>query len=121
MPTFKVQSSPWYDNCEKCYFNTLTVSGKPDGALSSHVVRKIRPKLSPFEGFGTSCCEEEQCPFVIYKSPCDRMPICESEYGWLLEFLVDNGYTVDYDMTNMVNNGEYRNSRNRVLCFFRGP
>lgn len=121
MPLLRVQSIPWYDTCEKCYYNTLTVNAMPTGALAEHVIRKSRPKLSPFEGFQTACCEEDQCPLVIYKSPCDRRPICEGEYDWLLGFLVDNGYQVNYDMTNMINNGEYKNTRNRVLCFFTSP
>ena len=119
MGLYRVESMPWYDNCEKCYYNTLTVNAKPSGALSQHVVRKNRPKMSPFEGMGNSCCEEIQCPLVIYQTPYDKRPICEADYNWLLCFLVDNGYTVDYEMTNMINRGEYRNKRNRVLCFFR--
>lgn len=119
MGLYRIQSTPWYDNCEQCYFNTLTINAKPTGALAQHVIRKNRPKLSPFDTFLNSCCEETQCPLLIYKSPCDRTPICENDYEWLLSFIVENGYVVDYDMTNMINKGEFRNTRNRVLCFFR--
>jgi hypothetical protein len=117
----RVTSTPWYDPCEKCYYNTLTLNAMPSGPLAEHVERKNRPKLSPFESFQGPCCEEEQCPFVIYKSHRDIRPICENDYDWLLGFLVDNGYKVDYNMTKMINNGEYRNSRNRLLCFFTYP
>lgn len=121
MALYRVVSTTWYDTYEKCYYNVLTLNTMPGGPLAEHVVRKNRPKLSPFESCQGPCCKEEQCPLVIYKTSHDIRPACESDYDWLLGFLVENGYKVDYSMTKMINNGEYRNIRNRLLCFFTYP
>lgn len=129
MGIYKVESIPWYDTHEQCYYNTLTINGKPQGKLSEYIEKRNRPKLSPFQTqtWSNKCCDENKCPYVIYKTPYHQRqrqhPICEDEYDWLLSFLVDNGYTIDYDMTKLImkRNGCSTNntSRSRILCFFR--
>lgn len=128
MGIYKIESIPWYDTHEQCYYNTLSINGKPQGVLSDYVERKNKPKLSPFQTMSNNCCEENNCPYVIYKLPYNQRqrqhPICEDEYDWLLSFLVENGYTIDYDMTKLImkRNGGNSNSntgRSRILCFFR--
>jgi hypothetical protein len=121
MGIYKVESMPWYDTHEQCYYNTITINGKPQGALAPYVVRKNKPKLSPFDTWTNNCCSENKCPYVIYKSQNEQRPICEDEYDWLLGFLVENGYTIDYDMTKMImkRDGSCANKRTRLLCFFK--
>ena len=118
MGVYRIHSEPWYDNCNQCYYNTLTIDKKPNGVLGDYVRRVQRPKLSPFQ-VNDYCCPETQCPFVIYKDFSDRAPICEQDYNWLLEFLIENAYTIDYQLTKMINNSELRNKSKRLLCFVK--
>lgn len=117
MGVFRIQSIPWYDTHEQGYYNALSINAIPTGILADHIQSKSKPRLSPFET--KSYCHEEECPLLIFKRPYDRNPICVDEYDWLLGFLIDNGYSIDYDMTNMVNKSKISNQRNRTLCFFR--
>lgn len=118
MGVYRIHSEPWYDNFNQCYFNTLTIDKKPNGVFGNYVRRVQRPKLSPFK-VNDYCCPETQCPLVIYKNSNDRAPICEQDYNWLLEFLIENAYTIDYQLTKMINNSELRNKSKRLLCFVK--
>lgn len=143
MGLFKIQTTIWYDTHEQCYFNALTINGMPTGKLAELVVRKNRPKISPFDTMSASSStskydrplsldsnststynQNHNCPYLIYSPNKDRA-LSENDYDWLLSFLVENDYTIDYQMTKMITNG-FRNSHNmnsnastRILCFFR--
>jgi hypothetical protein len=121
MTLFRIQSIPWYDTHEQVYYNVLTINGIPKGELANHIHRKSKPKLSPFQTYNyhNTHNHEEVCPYVIYKSPSDRVPMCEDDYDWLLMFLLDNNYTIDYEMTKMINKSKFNNNHKRLLCFFR--
>lgn len=117
MGVYQIISQPWYDHYNQCYFNTLTIDKKPTGVLANHVRRVQMPKISPFI-VRNNCCPENECPYVIYKNSSESHPICENDYTWLLSFLLENSYRIDYEMTRMINESEFRNSKNRLLCFF---
>lgn len=121
MTLFRIQSIPWYDTYDQSYYNVLTVNGMPKGELANHIQRKSRPKLSPFQtyNFHNQHDHEEQCPYLIYKTLNDRNPMCEDDYDWLLMFLLENNYTVDFEMTKMINKSKFSNTNKRLLCFFR--
>lgn len=121
MGLFRIESMPWYDTYEQCYYNTLSINGVPNGNLAQHVIRKNKPKLSPFQTWSNNCCKEDRCPYLIYKTPQDQRPICEDEYDWLMGFLVENNYTIDYEMTKLMmkRTGSNNTQRQRLLCFFR--
>jgi len=118
MPLYSISSIPWYSTYDECYYNTLSISGMPSGDLAYHVKRLSRPKLSPFETH-TACNPMKECPFVIFKDPNDRCPIRADDYDWLLSFLVDNGYSVNYDMTKMIMKSKVPASNERILCFIQ--
>lgn len=143
MGLFKIQTTIWYDTHEQCYFNALTINGMPKGKLAELIVRKNRPKISPFDTMSASSSTSKYdrplsldsnstynqnhththtCPYLIYSPNKDRA-LSENDYDWLLSFLVENDYTIDYQMTKMIMSG-FRNSNSmntsgRILCFFR--
>jgi hypothetical protein len=121
MTLFRIQSIPWYDTHEQAYYNALTINGIPKGELANHIQRKSKPKLSPFQTYNyhNTHSHEEQCPYLIYKTQYDRVPMCEDDYDWLLMFLLDNNYVVDFEMTKMINKSKFSNNQKRLLCFFR--
>jgi hypothetical protein len=92
----------------------------PDGILAEHIKRRNKPRISPFELPLTT--ESDYCPLLIFKTPTDQQPLEEDNYIWLLSFLMDNGYTINYEMTNMINKSGYnnhnKNKKSRILCFF---
>lgn len=144
MGLFKIQTTIWYDTHEQCYFNALTINGMPKGKLAELVVRKNRPKISPFDTMSASSStskydrplsldstststynssnQNHNCPYLIYSPNKDRA-LSENDYDWLLGFLVENDYTIDYQMTKMITNGFVNangtQGAGRILCFFR--
>ena len=124
--TFTITSQPFYDQYNQCYKNILMVNLEPCGPLRRFVRRIKLPKLSPFqrespcnpipqcglalqslrsEGFNSSCCKNSGCNVM---TP-DEIPD-------LITFLIGNGYQIETQITNMLNQSELKLS-NRKLGF----
>ncbi len=133
--TFTITSQPFYDQYNQCYKNILMVNIEPCGPLR-RIVRRIKlPKLSPFstsyerEG---PCNQIPKCGLALqnlsgkvfmfdgttscYKvnSGCNLMT--PNEMPDLITFLISNGYQIETQITNMLNQSELKLT-NRKLGF----
>jgi hypothetical protein len=120
--TFTITSQPYYDQYNQCYKNILTVNIEPQGPIQK-IVRQIRfPKLSPFQR----------------ESPCNPIPKCglalqsinnynyNYNYGGcnclmtpneipdLISFLIENGYQIETQITNMLNQSDVKISDKKI-------
>lgn len=121
-----LRSQPYYDYKTQCYFSVLTLNKKPSSPLLiNHVIRIINPKLSPFEEFG-NCSQREPCLFVIKKTLLEGEDgyisknnvdfLTFDDYTFLLDFLMENGFTINTKISNMLQNHNTHIPEN-VLCF----
>lgn len=121
-----LKAQPYYDCRTQCYFSVLSLNKKPaHSLLKSHVVRVQNPKLSPFEGVGC-CSTRETCLYVIKKTILEGQEGYNSidnidyltfeDYPFFIDFLMENGFNVNTEISNMLQNHISHVPPN-VLCF----
>ncbi len=119
--TFTITSQPFYDQYNQCYKNIMMVNLEPQGPLS-RLVRRLRlPRLSPFQREGP-CNPIQKCGLALtsinigccnkYNSGCDLMT--PNEIPDLISFLQSNGYQIETQITNMLNQSEIKLSDKRL-------
>jgi hypothetical protein len=130
--TFTITTQPYLDN-NQCYKNILTINVVPDGPLQAFV-RRLKPtRLSPFQvnnynnnGNNGNCgCDlvlinpfPNSCSYS-YSNNCGKK--CDNymspnEIPNLYSFLTSNGYQIETQLTNMMNNSEVKLTNSRVVC-----
>jgi len=130
--TFTITSKPYYDQYNQCYKNIMMVNAEPLGPIR-RIVRRIKlPRLSPFQREG-SCNPIPQCGLAlqslrgteygrsIYNGGCCKLDsgcnlMTPDEIPDLISFLIGNGYQIETQITNMLNQSELKLS-NRKLGF----
>jgi hypothetical protein len=116
MNTFTISCIPYYDRFNQCYQNILSVNSIPNGPLA-RLIRRIKyNKLSPFQQNGP-CYKYDECKYAIIggiKNKCCEFMTQEQIYE-LTSFLLSNGYQIENQITNTLNNSQIKNSRNKPL------
>ena len=124
--TFTITSQPFYDQYSQCYKNILMVNAEPCGPIR-RIVRRIKlSKLSPFQREGP-CNPIPKCGLALQSlnlygsigccklnSGCNLMT--PDEIPDLITFLIGNGYQIETQITNMLNQSELKLS-NKKLAF----
>lgn len=120
--TFTITSQPFYDQYNKCYKNILTVNSEPCGPIRK-IVRRIKfPKLSPFKS-DSPCYSIPQCGLALQSlstnySCCKLTSGCNlmtpDEIPDLITFLLGNGYQIETQITNMLNQSEVKLSNSKI-------
>ena len=114
MNTFTISCIPYYDRFNQCYKSIFSVSGIPNGPLSKLVRRIEYNKLSPFQQDGP-CYKYDKCKYVIIgEDKCCGLMTSEQIYD-LTNFLLSNGYQIENQLTNTLNNSEIKIPRNKLL------
>jgi hypothetical protein len=105
--TFTITSSPYYDRCSQQYQNILMLNVEPDGPLRGFVRRLQLPRLTSFQ----SDKLEETCGLVLTNF------LNNNNRNWLMtpndipdlySFLTTNGYQIDTQLTNMMNQSQVK-------------
>ena len=129
--TFTITSVPFYDQYNQCYKNIITVNMDPQGPLRRLVRKTQLPAVSPFQREGP-CNPIQRCCLSIQS-------LCGTEYGFysagynrccknnsgcnlmtpdeipdLIYFLQSNGYQIETQITNMLNQSEMKLSNKRL-------
>jgi len=111
-----ISSEPYLDQKNECYKNIITVSPKPTGSLLS-ISKLIKPpKLSPFIE-KNRCCNTPTCIYAIMSISNTSELMCIDEIPELFSYLVSNGYTINTELTKMMNDSDIRFSRKKIICF----
>lgn len=123
--TFTISSQAFYDEYNKCYKNILMVNLEPSGPIR-RITRRIKlPKLSPFQA-ESPCNPIQKCGLaiqslknrndysnqIINKCGCNWMT--PDEIPDLITYLVSNGYQIETQLTNMLNQSDIRMNNNKI-------
>lgn len=130
MTTFTLSYQPFLDTYNKCYKNIVTTNIIPQGPLR-RLVRQIKmPPLSHFQVPGP-CNPIQQCALALvslgnnnyyytgssgcgkYGSGCGLMT--PDEIPDLLSFLLENGYQMETQITNMINQSGTKISNKNII------
>jgi hypothetical protein len=130
MTTFTLSYQPFLDTYNKCYKNIITTNIIPQGPLRN-LVRQIKiPPLSPFQSPGP-CNPIQKCGLAIttlgmydnyytgqahcekYGSGCGLMT--PDELPNLFSFLLEHGYQIETQLTNMLNQTGTKISNKNVI------
>jgi len=117
MNTFTITSQPYYDPYNQCYKNILMVNIEPQGPLRRLVRRIQLPRLSPFQKEGP-CYSVQKCGLAIHSlseltNGCNLMT--PDEIPGLISFLQSNGYQIETQITNMLNQSEVKINNKRLV------
>jgi hypothetical protein len=118
--TFTITSQPFYDQYNECYKNILTVNPEPRGPIRK-IVRRIKlPRLSPFQREGP-CNPIPKCALALQSlnncyNGCSKKNnlMTPDEIPELITFLFGNGYQIETQITNMLNQSEIKLSNKKI-------
>ena len=123
--TFTITTQPFYDQYNQCYKNILMINIIPQGPLRQFVRQLKLPRLSPFQDHGP-CNNIPKCGLVLtnlhynYYDNCNSGKCCDlmtpNEIPDLYSFLSSNGYQIDTQLTNMMNQSEVKLTNSRIIC-----
>jgi len=109
--TFTITSSPYYDRCSQQYQNILMLNIEPEGPLRSFVRRLQLPRLTPFQTEKS----EETCGLVLTNFLNNQNQnrnrnglMTPNDIPDLYSFLTANGYQIDTQLTNMMNQSQVK-------------
>ena len=113
--TFTITSSPYYDRCSQQYQNILMLNVEPEGPLRAFVRRLRLPRLTPFQTERS----EEKCGLVLtnflnnnqnqnYNNKNNNWLMTPNDIPDLYSFLTSNGYQIDTQLTNMMNQSQVK-------------
>lgn len=109
LKTFTISSRPFYDTYNKCYKNILVINGFPQGPLKKFVRRVQFADLSPYQKYTSPCNPIDKCGLALINFFGSRGYNCgdlmsPNELNDLISFLLNNGYQIETQLTNMLNN-----------------
>ena len=89
----------------------------PNGNLKNYIIRVNNSPLSPFQNNNYNNCNN-YCIYAIKSfNNCDNF-LDPNNIDELYEFLLNNNYTVNYEFTNLINNGKNPNINIKKLIMF---
>jgi hypothetical protein len=123
--TFTVTSQPFYDEYTTCYKNILMVNILPVGPLKKFVRRIRMPRLSTLHtdsfyngngncnGNGLQNCGLAIINFLNGFNNCNNL-MTPDQIPDLISWLLANGYQIDTQITNMLNQSELKVNNKRL-------
>jgi len=92
------------------------VNIEPQGPLRRFVRRIQLPRLSPFQKEGP-CYSVQKCGFAIsgLTNGCNCNLMSPDEIPELISFLQSNGYQIETQITNMLNQSEVKINNKRLV------
>lgn len=98
---YQLLLKPYYDSVTQCYKQVISVSPEPRGKLLE-ICKQLAPtRLSSFRSF-SHCDSRQKCFFAILNPDTTNELLRIEDLPLLLNYLVNNGYTVDKNMTKIM-------------------
>lgn len=120
MSTYALYIQPYYNSCNEQYMNIITINKIPSGPLSNYTTNIRFNKLSDFSTSNTNCS-----PLCIYaiknitSACCNNLNLLQSDQvDDLVNFLIENNYTINKDLTKIMNNNRIYLNNGRKLLFY---
>lgn len=112
----------------QCYQRVVTINKKPVGPLGTYVSLFKQGKLSPFyneDNWGNRCgavcgCGGSSGSGCLYGICCFDSPndfLCVDDMDTLISFLIENGYTINYETSKLFIKNTKLNQSNNFLFF----
>jgi hypothetical protein len=140
MNTFTITSLPYYNSCSQCYSNVLAINLEPQGPLRNFVRRINFPKLSPYKldnspcnpintcglvltdlGINSNninnCCNNNRYQYQYYNQSGNNYNnlLTPNQIPELISFLLANGYQIETQITNMLQNSPVKFNNNKLV------
>lgn len=114
---YNIFSIIYYDNSCETYKPIVCINKMPNGNLKNHIIRVTNSPLSPFQNNNHNNCNSH-CIYAIKSlNNCGNF-LDPNNIDELYEFLLNNNYTVNYEFTNLINNGKNQNINTKKLIMF---
>jgi len=109
---YQISSEAYLDKFNECYKNIVVISPKPNDPSLNSITRAIsREKLSPFQEI-SPCCPLDRCIYAfVHPNRCELL--CVNDIAILFGFLTTNGYTINTDLTKIMQDSDVKN----LICF----
>ena len=118
--SFTLFTQPFYNQSNQCYQNVIMINTIPEGPLKSFVKRIQLPRLSPFQQEGP-CNSIQTCGLVLLNNVYNKGYCTEymtpNEMPDLFAYLSSNGYQIETQLTNMMNQNDVKLTNKRIICF----
>tara|TARA_B100000424_G_scaffold250337_1_gene224953 strand:+ start:3726 stop:4088 length:363 start_codon:yes stop_codon:yes gene_type:complete len=117
MQIYLLKTMPYYDSLNQSYKNILVLNKRPIGPLEKIIKRISLQKLSPFQTTPISC-PPPSCVFAINSLQCVHDLMCEDEIPNLFEFLLNNNYVIDSQITKILQKTSVQLNGN-LICMIK--
>jgi len=117
MPIYSLYSSVYLNEIEKCYRKIITINQKPQGPLATITKQIKNNRLSPFKDTYSACCHTEHCLYAITNINNYHELMNLNELANLFTFLSTNGYTIDTNLTKMMNDSNIKADNKNLICY----
>ena len=114
---YAIYSTPYLDKVKKTYYNILIIEPKPIGNIQDIAKQIQLPNLTHNNSLYNS--QLYNCVHAIKskKDPFKLMDI--DEIPTLFNYLTQNGYKINSEITNMIHNGNIQQEMRSLLCFIQ--
>lgn len=120
MSVYALYIQPYYDQNSQQYTNIITINTMPDGPLANYVSNIRFNRLSDFKQFSNNC--NPLCIYAIKTITgvsCNNFNLLSSEQlNDLINFLIQNNYTINKDLTKIMNNDRIHLNNGSRLLFY---
>ena len=116
---YAIKTTLYLDKKNDCYQRLITINIKPTGSLGSHCISLKYEKLSPFDvNNGCKCNSYKSCIIVI-KNPTTNTPFCIDELPEFIDLITSLGYTIDYNITKILQKNSRVNQSDDLLFYIQ--
>ena len=110
-----LKSAVYFNNSTNCYSTILAINSNPDGPLKEYVRQIKLPDVSPFNN-QSYCSDSCDCVYaVLDTTKCNYLTV--DNLSQLIDFLLKNNYTIDYNITKLLSKTPEYNSKNFIFSF----
>jgi hypothetical protein len=111
---YSLSSIPYYNSILQEYTNILILNKYPEGPLKQVCKQISQNKLSPFEA-NTNLCPKPSCVIALTQINNSNELMCVDCLPNLFEFLSNNGYTIDNNVTKILQKTNVKMNGN-LIC-----
>jgi hypothetical protein len=115
---YSLQSIPYYDSIIQSYMNILILNQVASGPLQQITKKVVLNKLTPFDSNTNSSCPKPNCVIAITQLNNRNQLMCIDQLPELFEFLINNGYTIDTNITKILQKTNVKMSSN-LICMIQ--
>ena len=112
---YALMSRSFYKSCDQCYIKILSIDRQPSAPFSTICKKVTYDKLSPFKQPGP-CEKIERCGYAVMNPNNTNEFATLNDLPLIITWLMQNLYTVNTAITDMLNKSEVRMD-NKLVCF----